>query len=420
MCRPDVQSPPKYAIIPLVKQTLVILTMLLLCLSAGHAQLPEPPKPELNCRAAVLLDFETGRVLFEKNPDVAIPPASMTKLVTAYTFLKAVEDGPVGLDDEIPVDHASDYRSAPPRSSLMFLEEGQAVTGRELLSGLAISSGNDAAVLAAGYVAGGIDEFAGLMNRRMEELGLQSTRFVEPSGYSEYNITTPSEFARFCREYIKAFPKISLETASLSEFTYPKPGNLGEGGTSTLGPITQQNHNELIGRYAWADGLKTGYIDESGYNVALTAEKDGRRLVCVIMGIERISGSDAGMRRIVDGVNLLSYGFYAFTNMSVQPPEIEPLRVYGGQGRVVPVTGEPSETFTLSYTEAASLRRKFIPGPPVSAPAAAGTEVGTWKLFIGNREIEAYPVRTAETVEEGGFFRRIFGKLLLWLQGGNE
>ncbi|MBN2050775.1 MAG: D-alanyl-D-alanine carboxypeptidase [Spirochaetales bacterium] len=400
-----------------MKHTAVLLLILFVVVPGIPAVPPAPPQPELNCRAAVLLDYETGRVLFQKNPDMAIPPASMTKLVTAYTFLLETVGGRVDLDEVIAVDKAGDYRSAPPQSSLMFLEEGQRVTGRDLLAGLAVPSGNDAAVAVAVYAAGSVEAFVELMNQQMEDLGLVSTRFVEPSGYSEYNITTAGEFARFCREYIQAFPDISLENSSLLNYTYPKPVNLGNGGTSTLGPITQSNHNELIGRYSWADGLKTGYIEESGYNVALTAEKDGRRLVCVIMGIDKKNGQDAGLRRVVDGVNLLSYGFYAFTNLQILPPDTEPFRVYGGKKKTLAVTAEPSPTFTFSYPETASLRREYIPGPPLMAPVNQGSEVGIWKLYLEEEELGSYPVTAAETVERGGFFRRFFGKILFRLTG---
>ncbi len=396
-----------------MKRFTIIFVLLSICLQAVLAQLPPPPEPELNCRAAVLLDYETGRVLYRKNADTALPPASMTKLVTAYTYLKDIEKDLTVLDEAVRIPPEADYRNTPPHSSLMFLEEGQNVTGRELLAGLAVSSGNDAAIALALHVSGDVEAFAGLMNRRMEELGLVSTRFVEPSGYSEYNITTPMEFAQFCREYIKTFPDLSLKIASLPEFTYPTDDNLGNGGTASLGPVTQPNHNELIGRYAWADGLKTGYIEESGYNVALTAEENGRRLVCVIMGIPRKTGPDASMRRIVDGVNLLSYGFYAFTNLRFDPPGVEPVRVYGGEKKYLEVSGDVSDIFTLSYPEAARIRREFIPGPLLEAPVEKGTVVGSWKLYVGDQELASYAVRASETIEEGGFLRRLLGRLLL-------
>ena len=400
-----------------MKRVLIFLSLFSLIVVFSFAQVPVPPEPELNCRSAVLLDYETGKILFARNPDTALAPASMTKLVTAYTFLREIGDDPGALDEVVDIPREADYRSAPVHSSLMFLEEGQTVTGRELLAGLAIPSGNDAAAAVALHVSGSIDAFAELMNRRMEELDLKATRFVEPSGYSEYNSTTAAEFARFCREYIRAFPKLSIETGSTLNFTYPKPDNLGDGGTSTLGPVTQPNHNELIGRYAWADGLKTGYIEESGYNVALTAEKDGRRLICVIMGIERKSGTDASMRRVIDGVNLLSYGFYAFTNIEARPPDMEPLRVYGGRKKHVAVSGAPSALFTLSYGEAAVLRREYVPGPPLAAPVAKGAVVGSWKLFNGEEELGTYDVTAVETVEEGGFLKRFFSRLLLRFRG---
>ena len=189
----------------------------------------ELSEPVLNCDSAILADYHTGTVLYEKNSTEVIPPASMTKLVVNYIVFKEIEKGNVSLDDYVPVDSDSDFRNQPPRSSLMFLEEGQKVTLRECLTGLAIPSGNDAAVAVAKYISGSVENFIERMNNEMMQLGLENTRFEDTSGYSEKNRTTAAEFLVFVASYLDLFPGSISDFHSLESFSYPKSENIGEG-----------------------------------------------------------------------------------------------------------------------------------------------------------------------------------------------
>ena len=180
----------------------------------------------LSCGAAILIDAETGSILYEKNADRVIPPASMTKLVVMYVVFQEIATGAISLDDIVPLPPESWAVNAPPASSLMFLGEGQTVTLRELLLGLAVASGNDAAVAVAHYVSGSVDSFIERMNLEMKKLGLEKTHFVEPSGYSELNVTTPREFATFARQYILRYPEALRDYHSQLSISYPQEKNL--------------------------------------------------------------------------------------------------------------------------------------------------------------------------------------------------
>ena len=172
----------------------------------AEIQAAAPDAPELGSRAAMVLDAVTGTVLYSKNPDKEISPASLTKLMTIHIALTEVAAGNASLDEVVPLPRQSWGSSQPPRSSLMGLAAGQKVTLGELLLGLAVSSGNDAAVAVALRFAPSVAEFADLMNREAKKFGLTQTHFVEPSGISEYNITTVREFTWFCKEYIRLHP----------------------------------------------------------------------------------------------------------------------------------------------------------------------------------------------------------------------
>ena len=232
--------------------------------------LPYPVTPAnltVHSGSAILIDAATGSILYEKNADAVIPPASMTKLVVMYVVFQEIATGRISLDDVVPLPPESWAVNAPPQSSLMFLAEGQIVTLRELLLGLAVASGNDAAMAVAHYVSGSVDAFVQRMNREMELLGLEKTRFVEPSGYSELNLTTPREFAAFARVYLSRYPESLENFHSQPSISYPQEHNLAEWhkGEGKNQPIFQQSTNKLLGVLPGCDGLKTGFIYESGY-----------------------------------------------------------------------------------------------------------------------------------------------------------
>ena len=286
-----------------------VLPLLLIFLSPIFAQ---EETLLLNAESAVLVVIYSKQVLFEKNGERICTPASMTKLVTAYTAMRLWENRGWDLDRRFLVPPAADFRAAPPHSSLMFLQAGQIVSLKELLCGLMVPSGNDAAVAVALLTVGSVEAFVLEMNRTMESLGFGNCQFADASGYSPQNRISPREFAFFCIELIQKYPVIA-ETASLPSFTYPQPHNLN-GTAAVYGFVRQINHNEIIGAFSGAVGLKTGYIDASGNNVALTAERDGTRFAAVLTGIRDEDGNRRSRKRTVDGTALLSHAFSTFAD----------------------------------------------------------------------------------------------------------
>ena len=266
-----------------------------------------PVEPEILARSAILVDAATGEILYAKDPDLAIPPASMTKLMTMHIALARIEDGRLGLDELVHIGQDAWAANFPAGSSLMFLEPGQKVTVRELLLGLAVSSGNDAAAALAVHVAGDLMEFVGMMNQEAAALDLDQLYFVDPAGLSSRNQVTAGQFAEFCRVYAQAHPWALREFHAAVSFAYPQAWNLAPG--SSQEPIVQENRNLMLQRYPGVDGLKTGYISSSGYNLAVTASREGRRLVAVLMGGPGENHAQGGENLVHDGTLLLDYGF---------------------------------------------------------------------------------------------------------------
>ncbi|MFP4178656.1 MAG: D-alanyl-D-alanine carboxypeptidase family protein [Spirochaetaceae bacterium] len=380
----------------------------------------EPPEqetivPELMSRAAVLYDIGTGKLLFEKDGDESISPASMTKLMTLHLAYKAIESGELSRETEITVSERADFRNQPRGSSLMFLEEGQELTLLELMRGLAVPSGNDAAVALAEAVSGTLEDFVEEMNREAERLGLKGVEFVEPAGIDSANRATARSFGRFCLIYLEEHPYALKELHGIEEYTYPNSWNLSDGAASVYGPITQENYNLLVGRHPWVDGLKTGYISEAGYNIAVTATHGERRLLAVVMGGPGENTREGNLSRVIDGTHLLSYGFYAYSRVRPRVPELETVRVWGGETKRLEIEMPEPEFFLVPAEKVGYLRDKTVIDGPLKAPVSEGEEVGRLIISLGTEKLGEYPITASHSVEEGGVMRRIWDFLGLRL-----
>ena len=382
--------------------------------------------PEIESRAAVLVDAETGTVLYAKNPGEEIPPASLTKLMTMHLLQKEVNSGRASLDEIVSIGVESWAQSQPPRSSLMFLAPGQTVTLREIMLGLAVSSGNDAAVAAALYLAPSVEEFAGMMTREARNIGLRITRFVEPSGISEDNFTSAAEFTVFCREYLRQHPRSLAEFHSVPEFAYPKAANVSEAFQDNPRTIVQANRNTLLKTFPGVDGLKTGYIDEAGYNIALTAERDGTRFITVILGAPARSGGDRIRDR--DGERILSWAFENFKTVHYRIGPIEPARLWKGrEKRAVLIPAEtvglknPADfsspmAFTAGINGGSSLRFSIEIADPLIAPLPANYPAG--RIIISDNEGELHRILlvTARAYGRGNLLKRAWDSIRLFFK----
>ncbi|MCF7915702.1 MAG: D-alanyl-D-alanine carboxypeptidase [Spirochaetaceae bacterium] len=363
-------------------------------------------------KAAAVYDYETSTLLYEKNGDIRIPPASMTKLMTLHLTFKAIEEGRIKLDSRIEVEAGDDFSNMPRRSSLMFIEKGQEVSVLQLMRGLAVPSGNDAAHMLARVVSGSVEKFVEAMNREAEKMGFDNIHFRDPAGLNAQSYVTAKEFGLFCLDYIRSHPE-SLELLhSQKEFTYPTDKILQDGAQSSYGPITQENYNILIGRHPWVDGLKTGYIDESGYNIALSAMAGDRRVVAVILGGPGENIREGAFTRAIDGVNLLSYGFYHFTRVEPEFPSLPELRVWKGSRNTVHAQLHAPEVLVLPLDVAAVLEVRHELDLPLSAPLMGGEEIGRTLITSGQKLIRSYPILIKEPVEEGSWWQQLRDSIL--------
>lgn len=393
----------------------------------GSRELP------LGAESAILIDVSNGNILYEKNADEVIPPASMTKLFAMYVVDEEVSAGNLSYDQVIPLPPECWACNMPPHSSLMFLGEGQRITLEELLLGLSICSGNDAAYALAYTICGNMEDFVERMNQIAVDLGLANTHFVESSGYSELNTTTAREMATFCRVYLKKHPDSLARYHSVPSFTYPKAHNLAPGDKLQAQDfsqglprhitmsITQENTNPLLGRLPGCDGLKTGYIDESGYNLSLTAIRGQTRFLSVTMKGQGANAREGQAGRVADGTTLMEWAFSSFADYPYLA-ELKPyfVKVYGAKEKSVNlVPAFKVETVSVPNVLGDTLDdnlnsvRIVVDLPPyLEGPVDLALQYGSVKIMLGDYELDEIPLVADRSVEAAGGITRIVDKMI--------
>jgi D-alanyl-D-alanine carboxypeptidase (penicillin-binding protein 5/6) len=378
------------------------------------------PQLAVKAKSAILVDADNGFIVYEKNADKVIPPASLTKLVGMYIAMKDVEAGKIALADVVPLPPQSWAINAPVGSSLMYLGEGQRVTLEELLRGMAVVSGNDAAMAVACYVSGSAVEFVKRMNSEMASLGLTQTKFVEPTGYSEENKTTARELAAFCRVYLEKFPQTIELFHNVRNFTYPQEHNLPVNYVQknvmagTL-PVTQEPTNRVLMKIQGADGLKTGFINESGYNLALTVCRDETRFISVTLGGIGNNTIEGNFYRLADSELLMNWVFSSFeTYKSLENNEF-PICVFGGDVNVLNlVPARFSSAFSIPVPKSEEEVRVDVELPKfLQAPVQVGDVLGNLVYSQGDLVLERVPLIADRTVVGCGGLKKFFDNYAL-------
>lgn len=340
-------------------------------------------------REAILLDSTTGAVLFEKGADQLMPPASMSKIMTAFMAFEALEEGRLSLTDTLPVSEKA-WRMG---GSKMFVEVGTRVSVEDLLRGIIIQSGNDACIVIAEALAGSEAAFADQMTARARDLGLEHSTFRNATGWPEEgHLMTARELARLAEILIERFPQY-YHYYSETEFTYHD--------------IRQGNRNPLLYRNVGADGLKTGHTEESGYSLTASAERDGRRLILVVTGLSSMQ------ERAQESDRLLDWGFRSFENVSLfrAGETVDSAEVWLGSEVSVPLTVTDDIVVTLPREARRSMEARVVYDGPVAAPIVAGQPVGRLVLSAGSMPPQTIPLVAGRDVPRAGMVGRVFSTL---------
>lgn len=355
---------------------------------------PIPKAPSVSGESHVLMDARSGRVLAAKEADRRMAPASLTKIMTAYVVYAALADESISLGDEVRISEAV-WRMG---GSQMFLEVGTTATVDELLDGLVVQSGNDAALALAEHTAGSESAFVEQMNHHVRRLGLENTHFENPEGLSsEQHYSSARDLAIMTRALINDFPE-RYKRYSKREFTYNN--------------IRQYNRNELLWSNSEVDGVKTGYTAEAGYCLVASAERDGMRLISVVLG------APSEDRRAADSRALLSWGFRFFEThrLYAAGETLEEARIWkGAQDRIGLGLASPLHV-TIPRGEYDSLEAEMsLPGR-LEAPLQEGSRVGTVQVTLDGETVTSADLVALQTVERGSFLQQMTDTVLQWFE----
>ncbi|MEW6549613.1 MAG: D-alanyl-D-alanine carboxypeptidase family protein [Spirochaetota bacterium] len=373
--------------------------------AATARALPSPPA--INARAAVLIDAATGTLLFAKNPDLALPPASLTKLVTLHIALEEIAAGRLSYEEILEIDPRDCSPQIPYGSSIMYLYPKMKVSVRDLMLGAAVVSGNDAAYALARRISGSNEAFAARMNQELKDLGFDGLTFEEPSGLSERNLVSARQFAQFCKLYMELHPRALKELHSVKSIEFPRqehsaPGYVPEG------RIVQYNRNPLIFNYPGADGLKTGYIIEVGFNMAATAQREGTRFIVVTLGGTGTAYSSGGNQRTKDVTNLLDWAFKNFATVSMDPGPLPEPRAWFGRKRTVALKMLQTNAVTVPRDRIPELNIRVAAPASVDAPVERLARIGRLTYYLGDDDVAVVDLVASEAVPRGNIFRRVF------------
>lgn len=373
-------------------------TFLLLVASASlNAAVVIPPAPEVAAEGFLLIDPATNTVIADKNADMQLAPASLTKMMTVYVIGKELQAGNISISDEVTISENAWAKNFPD-SSKMFIEVGTQVSVSDLLRGIMVQSGNDACVAMAEHIAGSEDAFASMMNAHAMNLGMTATNFVNSHGLHDANhYTSPRDMATLSAALIQEVPEM-YAIYSEKEFTYNN--------------IKQYNRNSLLwDKSLNVDGIKTGHTSDAGYSLITSATQADMRLISVVMG------TDSERSRKAENKKLLRYGFRFYE--TVTPYEAGTSfvahRIFMGDRETVDLGISQSTPITIPRGQTKNLEANFVLDKKLEAPLSKGEVVGKLYLQLEGDDIAEYPLVALQEVKQGSLVDRAIDYVKLQL-----
>lgn len=359
-----------------------------------------PAPPQLAAKSYVLMDAASGNVLVENNGDQRLPPASLTKLMTAYIATLEIRKGKIGEQDLVTVsENAWRKGGASSGGSTMFLPVNSQVTVDDLLHGVIIQSGNDASIALAEYIAGSEEAFADMMNATAARLGMKNSHFVNSTGLPHPDHYSSAHDMAILAKAIIDEDQEHYAIYSQKEFVWNN--------------IKQGNRNLLLWRDSTVDGLKTGHTNEAGYCLVASAVRDGSRMITSVFG------TDSERVRAAETQKLLTYGFRFFETRTLRDANVELARApvwKGQQSEVAAGLAEPL-VMTLPRGQAEQLTATMVLQPELMAPIAQGQVIGSVEVRLGDEVLKTSNLVALQPVEESGFFGRLWDSIRMFFYG---
>lgn len=351
-----------------------------------------------NAKSAILIERDTGTVLYKKNPDEKLPPASMTKVMTMLLIMEALDSGKITMEEKV----RTSEHAASMGGSQIFLEPGEVMTVNQMLQGIAIGSGNDASVAMAEHIAGSEEEFVSMMNQKAKQLGLKNTNFVNPTGLpAQDHYSTASDMAVIAKELLKY--------ERITDFTGQYEAYLRE---NTDKKFWLVNTNRLVKFYDGVDGLKTGFTNEAKYCLTATAKRDGMRVIAVVYGAPTPKDRNAQISKMFD---------YAFAKYKTHPMYkkdsvvIKATVSKGQNNKVDVVTSESISLLTKKGEKIDDVQKKIVINQKIQAPLKQGDQVGTLQLVRKGKVLVDSPLIVKDSVNKASWwtlYKRTFGSFV--------
>lgn len=363
-----------------------------LALNKANASTLIPAPPSIAGSSYLLMDAQSGAILMSSNHELAIPPASLTKIMTSYVTEYELEQGNISLDDLVPIS----VKAWKKGGSKMYIKEGTQVKLEDLLRGIIIQSGNDASIAVAEYIAGSEEAFADLMNQHAQRLGMTQSNFVNATGWpAENHYSTAHDLAILSRALIRDFPQHYSLYAEKS-FTYNN--------------IKQANRNSLLKWSEVVDGIKTGHTEEAGYCLVASAEDKGMRLITVV------TGTSSDRARAKETQKMLTYGFRFYETNQIHPAgsEISTIKVWKGVEDELKLTPREAIFLTHPRGQYAQIQQEVKLPENLEAPINAGDQIGLVTFKLEGETLGTAPLIAASTIESAGFFSQMIDSIWLF------
>ena len=376
---------------PLFRKTVLLVLSLAFAAQVMAQQLPVPPA--LAAKSWLLLEMGSNQVLTSEKSDERLEPASLTKLMTAYLTFAALHNKTLALDQPLPVSEKA-WRTG---GSKMFIRVDTQVPVDDLIKGMIVQSGNDACVTLAEGIAGSEENFAQMMNREAQRLGMNGSSFRNSTGLPDpEHYTTARDLSLLASALIRDFPEEYKKYYSMKEFRYNN--------------ITQPNRNRLLYIDPTVDGVKTGHTEAAGYCLISSALRDKRRLLSVVLG------TDSDSARASESQKLLNWGYISYDAVTVQAKDqaVAMVRTWKGAQSEVKAGFTSDLTIAVPKGYADQIKSEFVAEPRIIAPVEAGQKLGMLKVSIDGKPYNEYPVVALENVPLGNIFIRILDTIRLW------
>lgn len=354
----------------------------------------------LNCKSALLMDYGTGKIIYEQNSHEKLAPASVTKVMTMLLTIEALDSGRIGYEDKVTI--SSQASSKNNKGTMLLLEEGEVRTVKELLYGIAVESANDACIAMAEHIAGSEEEFVGLMNKRAKELGANDTNFVNPNGLpAEGHVTSAHDIALMSKELLKHEKIFDFISKYMITIYVGKDNNVKR---------ELVNKNKMVRFYNDVDGIKTGWTEDAGYCISVTARRGNMRLISVVMGAPKVDVRNREARKLID------YGFANFSSLVIakKGDKIQDVRISKGSSMKVNAVIENEISVLLNKSEEKNIKKTVELPEIVNAPVKKGDKLGEIVICINDKEVGRYNLVCDIDVSKSSFTNNLKNSFRYW------